>query len=169
MQHIQVQPNLFIIFLFFIIFLCYHHHVYHVILSGVFRPGHPTVSGCFPPPPTTLLLSPPFFSCGGAPPNRGSFDRKDGRSPAEKDGLQVIYHGNRCFTGPPSVRVVFDLTLISLFHSFLPLFLLPRKSLSPGGLGVGKLVLRTGPPRLGDASTRACPETPGTEMLLNGS
>ncbi|XP_053267347.1 roquin-2 isoform X2 [Pleuronectes platessa] len=43
-----------------------------------------------------------------------------------------------------------------------------RKSLSPGrlvsrGLGVGKLVLRTGPPRLGDTST------PGTEMLLNGS
>ncbi|XP_034403230.1 roquin-2 isoform X2 [Cyclopterus lumpus] len=49
-----------------------------------------------------------------------------------------------------------------------------RKSLSPGGLvsgglGVGRLVLRTGPPRLGDTSTRACPETPGTEMLLNGS
>lgn len=49
-----------------------------------------------------------------------------------------------------------------------------RKSLSPGGLvsgglGVGKLVLRTGPPRLGDSSTRVCPETPGTEMLLNGS
>lgn len=45
-----------------------------------------------------------------------------------------------------------------------------RKSLSPaglvsGGLAVGKLVLRTGPPRLGDA----CPETPGAEMLLNGS
>lgn len=49
-----------------------------------------------------------------------------------------------------------------------------RKSLSPGGLvsgglGVGKLVLRTGSPRLGDPSTRACPETPGTEMLLNRS
>ncbi|XP_026152509.1 roquin-2 isoform X3 [Mastacembelus armatus] len=49
-----------------------------------------------------------------------------------------------------------------------------RKSLSPvglvsGGLGVGKLVLRTGPPQLGDSTTRACPETPGTEMLLNGS
>ncbi|KAJ4926168.1 hypothetical protein JOQ06_008351 [Pogonophryne albipinna] len=49
-----------------------------------------------------------------------------------------------------------------------------RKSLSPGGfvaggLGVGKLVLRTGSPRLGDTSTRACPETPGTEMLLNRS
>ncbi|KAG7499070.1 roquin-2 isoform X1 [Solea senegalensis] len=49
-----------------------------------------------------------------------------------------------------------------------------RKSLSPGGLvsgglGVGKLVLRTGPPQLGDTSTRACPETHGTEMLLNGS
>ncbi|KAM9841819.1 roquin-2 [Aulostomus maculatus] len=49
-----------------------------------------------------------------------------------------------------------------------------RKSLSPGGLvsgglGVGKLVLRTGPPRLGDSSPRSCPETPGTEMLLNGS
>ncbi|XP_040914789.1 roquin-2 isoform X1 [Toxotes jaculatrix] len=49
-----------------------------------------------------------------------------------------------------------------------------RKSLSPGGLvsgglGVGKLVLRTGPSRLGETSTRACPETPGTEMLLNGS
>lgn len=49
-----------------------------------------------------------------------------------------------------------------------------RRSLSPrglvsGGLGVGKLVLRTGPPRLGDTSTRACPETPVTEMLLNGS
>ncbi|KAG7223914.1 hypothetical protein INR49_015170 [Caranx melampygus] len=41
-----------------------------------------------------------------------------------------------------------------------------RKSLSPGGLvsgglGVGKLVLRTGPSRLGDASTRACPEPRG--------
>lgn len=157
--------------LYLIIFLTYRH-LYHLILSGVFRPGHPTVSGCFPPPPATLLLSPPLFSCGGAPPNRGSFDRKDGRSPAEKDGLQVIYHGNRCFTGSPSVRVVFDLTLTSLCHSFLPVFLLPRKSLSPGGLvsgGLGKLVLRTGPPRLGDASTRACPETPGTEMLLNGS
>ncbi|XP_034752331.1 roquin-2 isoform X1 [Etheostoma cragini] len=49
-----------------------------------------------------------------------------------------------------------------------------RKSLSPGGLvsgglGAGKLVLRTGPPRLGDTSTRACPKMPGTEMLLNGS
>ncbi|KAM3873804.1 roquin-2 [Diretmus argenteus] len=49
-----------------------------------------------------------------------------------------------------------------------------RKSLSPGGLvsgglGVGKLVMRTGPPRLGDTTTRGCPETPGTEMLLNGS
>ncbi|XP_071386414.1 roquin-2 isoform X1 [Centroberyx affinis] len=49
-----------------------------------------------------------------------------------------------------------------------------RKSLSPGGLvsgglGVGKLVLRTGPPRLGDTAARGCPETPGTEMLLNGS
>ncbi|XP_019937489.2 roquin-2 isoform X1 [Paralichthys olivaceus] len=43
-----------------------------------------------------------------------------------------------------------------------------RKSLSPGGLvsrglGVGKLVLRTGPSRLGDTSTAS------TEMLLNGS
>ncbi|XP_068191441.1 roquin-2 isoform X2 [Antennarius striatus] len=49
-----------------------------------------------------------------------------------------------------------------------------RKSLCPGelvsgGLGVGKLLLRTGPPRLGDPSTRACPDTPVTEMLLNGS
>ncbi|XP_070706298.1 roquin-2 [Pempheris klunzingeri] len=49
-----------------------------------------------------------------------------------------------------------------------------RKCLSPGGLvsgglGVGKLVLRTGPPRLGDASARACSEAPVTEMLLNGS
>lgn len=49
-----------------------------------------------------------------------------------------------------------------------------RKSMSPGGLvsgglGIGKLVLRTGPPRLGEASPLACPETPGTEMLLNGS
>ncbi|XP_029024740.1 roquin-2 isoform X3 [Betta splendens] len=49
-----------------------------------------------------------------------------------------------------------------------------RKSLSPGGLvsgslGVGKLVLRTGPPRLGDTSTRACAEMPGTEMLLSGN
>ncbi|KAM3599288.1 uncharacterized protein V6R79_003243 [Siganus canaliculatus] len=49
-----------------------------------------------------------------------------------------------------------------------------RKSLSPGGLvsgglGVGKLVLRTGPPRLGDTAARACPEMPVTEMLLNGS
>ncbi|XP_068608881.1 roquin-2 [Brachionichthys hirsutus] len=49
-----------------------------------------------------------------------------------------------------------------------------RKSLSPGGLvsgglGMGKLLLRTGPPRPGDPSTRACPDTPATEMLLNGS
>ncbi|XP_074546434.1 roquin-2 isoform X1 [Halichoeres trimaculatus] len=50
-----------------------------------------------------------------------------------------------------------------------------RKSLSPGGLvsgglGVGKLLMRTGPPRIGDtSSTRVCPETPVTEMLLNGS
>uniref|UniRef100_A0A1A8F014 RING-type E3 ubiquitin transferase n=4 Tax=Nothobranchius TaxID=28779 RepID=A0A1A8F014_9TELE len=49
-----------------------------------------------------------------------------------------------------------------------------RKSMSPGGLasgglGIGKLVLRTGPPQLGSASNRVCPETPGTEMLLNGS
>ncbi|CAJ1070901.1 roquin-2 isoform X2 [Xyrichtys novacula] len=50
-----------------------------------------------------------------------------------------------------------------------------RKSLSPGGLvsgglGVGKLLIRTGPSRLGDStSSRACPETPVTEMLLNGS
>lgn len=49
-----------------------------------------------------------------------------------------------------------------------------RKSLSPGGLvsgglGVGKLLLRTGPPSLGDTtSTRACPETSVAEMLLNG-
>uniref|UniRef100_A0A3Q2QLG1 RING-type E3 ubiquitin transferase n=1 Tax=Fundulus heteroclitus TaxID=8078 RepID=A0A3Q2QLG1_FUNHE len=47
-----------------------------------------------------------------------------------------------------------------------------RKSLSPlglgpGGLGIRKLVLRTGPSQLGDASPRAHPETPGTEMLLN--
>lgn len=39
-----------------------------------------------------------------------------------------------------------------------------------GGLGVGKLLMRTGPRRMGDgASTRVCPETPVTEMLLNGS
>uniref|UniRef100_A0A1A8EEA3 RING-type E3 ubiquitin transferase n=1 Tax=Nothobranchius kadleci TaxID=1051664 RepID=A0A1A8EEA3_NOTKA len=49
-----------------------------------------------------------------------------------------------------------------------------RKSMSPGGLasgglGIGKLVLRTGPPQLGNASNRVCSETPGTEMLLNGS
>ncbi|XP_047425697.1 roquin-2 isoform X1 [Mugil cephalus] len=49
-----------------------------------------------------------------------------------------------------------------------------RRSLSPGGLvsgglGIGKLVLRTGPPRPGNSSTRACPETPSTEMLINGS
>ncbi|XP_042158006.1 roquin-2 isoform X1 [Oncorhynchus tshawytscha] len=46
-----------------------------------------------------------------------------------------------------------------------------RKSLSPGGLGsgglsVGKLMMRTGPPRLGDMGPR--PNT-GPEMLLNGS
>ncbi|CAF93161.1 unnamed protein product [Tetraodon nigroviridis] len=40
----------------------------------------------------------------------------------------------------------------------------PRRSLSPGGLasgglGVGKLVLQSGSPRLEDASARACPET----------
>lgn len=164
----------------FIIFL-----FYPVCLSGVFRPGHPTVSRCFPPPPTSMLLSPPLFSCGGAPPNRGSFDWKDGCSPAEKDGLQVNYHGNQCFAGLPSFWVIFDLmswqcteallmrSSYSL-HSFFPPFLFSRKSQSPGGLvsgglGVGKLVLRTGPPRLGDASMRACPETPVTEMLLNGS
>ncbi|KAF7216968.1 roquin-2-like, partial [Nothobranchius furzeri] len=49
-----------------------------------------------------------------------------------------------------------------------------RKSMSPGGLasgglGIGKLVLRTGPPQLGNASNRVCSETPGTEMLLSGS
>lgn len=47
-----------------------------------------------------------------------------------------------------------------------------RKSLSPGGLvsgGLGIAKLQVGPPRLGDTSTRACPETPGPEMLLNGS
>uniref|UniRef100_A0A3P9GZZ0 RING-type E3 ubiquitin transferase n=1 Tax=Oryzias latipes TaxID=8090 RepID=A0A3P9GZZ0_ORYLA len=48
-----------------------------------------------------------------------------------------------------------------------------RKSLSPGGLvsgglGVGMLVLRTGPPQLGDV-TRPCPEKAPTEMLLNRS
>lgn len=46
-----------------------------------------------------------------------------------------------------------------------------RKSLSPAGLGsgglsVGKLMMRTGPPRLGDMGPR--PNT-GPEMLLNGS
>ncbi|KAL0965829.1 hypothetical protein UPYG_G00286280 [Umbra pygmaea] len=46
-----------------------------------------------------------------------------------------------------------------------------RKSLSPGGLGsgglsVGKLMMRTGPPRLGDTGPH--PNT-GPEMLLNGS
>lgn len=49
-----------------------------------------------------------------------------------------------------------------------------RKSLSPGGLvarglDVGKLVLRTGPPHLGDTSSCACSEAPATGMLLNGS
>lgn len=47
-----------------------------------------------------------------------------------------------------------------------------RKTLSPGlgsgGLGVGKLVLRTGSPRLGD-TTRARTGTAGAEMLLNSS
>lgn len=57
-------------------------------------------------------------------------------------------------------------------HAFLPGF--SRKSLSPGrlasgGLGVGKLVLQSGAPRLEDASTLACPETPVTEMLLDVS
>lgn len=79
----------------------------HLCLSGVSRLGHPTVSGCFPPPPTSLLLSPPLFSCGGAPPHRGSFDRKDRRSPAEKDGVQV---NNRVFSGlddPAAFRLTF--------------------------------------------------------------
>ncbi|XP_037340421.2 roquin-2 isoform X1 [Pungitius pungitius] len=49
-----------------------------------------------------------------------------------------------------------------------------RRSLSPGGLvsgglSVGRLVLRAGPQRPGDAAARARPEAPGTEMLLNGS
>lgn len=70
--------------------------------------------------------------------------------------------------------LLYYLPFLHPFHSFLPSSLSLRKSLSPGGLvsgglGVGKLVLRTGPPRLGDTSTRAYPETPGTEMLLNGS
>ena len=137
---------------------------YYLCLSGLFRPGCPTVSACFPLPPSTLLLSPPLFSCGGKLPNRRSSDRKDGHSPAEKDGLQVNYCGDWCFKVSSLVRIVLDFKL----------FLLSRKSLSPGGLvsgglGVGKLVLRTGSPRLGDPSTRACPETPGTEMLLNRS
>lgn len=37
------------------------------------------------------------------------------------------------------------------------------------GLDVGKLVLRTGPPHLGDTSSCACSEAPATGMLLNGS
>ncbi|XP_067106890.1 roquin-2 [Osmerus mordax] len=40
-----------------------------------------------------------------------------------------------------------------------------RKSLSPGGLAMGKLVLRTGPPRLGDTTRPKA----GGEMLLNRS
>uniref|UniRef100_A0A3B4BMR6 RING-type E3 ubiquitin transferase n=1 Tax=Periophthalmus magnuspinnatus TaxID=409849 RepID=A0A3B4BMR6_9GOBI len=50
-----------------------------------------------------------------------------------------------------------------------------RKSVSPGGivsggLSVGKLVLRTGPPHLGDSSSCACSEIPvTTAVLLNGS
>lgn len=64
-------------------------------LAGVFRSGHPTVSGCLPPPPTSLLISPPLVPRGGAPPNRQSFRRKDGCSPVEKDGLQVNYRVNR--------------------------------------------------------------------------
>lgn len=137
---------------------------FDLCLSGVFRPGRPTVSGCFPLPPSTLLLSSPLFSCGGALPNRRSSDWKYGHSPAEKDGLQVNYCSDWCFKVSSLVRIVLDFQLFLLF----------RKSLSPGGfvsggLGVGKLVLRTGSPRLGDTSTRACPETPGTEMLLNRS
>uniref|UniRef100_A0A3Q3LCT0 RING-type E3 ubiquitin transferase n=1 Tax=Labrus bergylta TaxID=56723 RepID=A0A3Q3LCT0_9LABR len=64
-------------------------------------------------------------------------------------------------------------SLPSLFPSILCLF--SRKSLSPGGLvsgglGVCKLLMRTGPPRLGDTTaTRVCPETSVTGMLLNGS
>ncbi|KAM8827808.1 roquin-2 isoform 2-T2 [Spinachia spinachia] len=42
-------------------------------------------------------------------------------------------------------------------------------ALAPGGRGVGRLVLRTGPARPGDTLTRACAEAHGTEMLLNGS
>lgn len=133
-------------------------------LSGVSRLDHPTVSGCFPPPPASLLLSPSRFSCGGAPPNGGSFDRKDRRAPAEKDGVQVNNHEPVVFFASMTWLV------LPLSHSLLPLLLSSRKSIPPGGLvsgglGVGKLVLRAGPPRLVDA----CPEAPVTEMLLNGS
>ncbi|XP_072311436.1 roquin-2 isoform X2 [Eucyclogobius newberryi] len=50
-----------------------------------------------------------------------------------------------------------------------------RKSVTPSGivsgdLGVGKLVLRTGPPHLGDTTSCACSEmTASTAVLLNGS
>lgn len=49
-----------------------------------------------------------------------------------------------------------------------------RKSVSPGGLvsgglSMGNLILRTGPPHLGDTSSCTCSEMSGTEVLLNGS
>uniref|UniRef100_A0A8C6UA44 Ring finger and CCCH-type domains 2 n=1 Tax=Neogobius melanostomus TaxID=47308 RepID=A0A8C6UA44_9GOBI len=49
-----------------------------------------------------------------------------------------------------------------------------RKSISPsglvsGGLNVGKLMLRAGPPILSDTSSCTCPEMPMSEVLLNGS
>ncbi len=97
--------------------------LYHLCLSGVFRPGHPTVSGCFPSPRSSLHLSPSLFSCGGTTPNRGSFDRKDGRSPAEKDGLQVSYHDNQHFTGSESLLVHSSYSLF--FHLLFLSFFLP--------------------------------------------
>lgn len=87
-------------------FKCHHTWIcHHVYLPGVFGTGRPTVSWCFPPPPTSLLL--PFSSVlrGGATPNGRSLARKGGRPPAEKDGLQVSYHGNRCYTGSPTAGI----------------------------------------------------------------
>lgn len=126
------------------------------------------------------LLPPPLPSSGGVSTHRGSSDRQDGRSPAEEDGLQVNYHVNQGSTGGPAHRGSFDLASTPLFHSFST-FLLPPPSLSlsvfkevcvsrrRSGCRQACAAYRTSATGGGDTSTRACPEAPGTKMLLSGS
>lgn len=153
---------------------------------GISRSAQSTISGWFPPPPTSLLISPALLLCRGTSPDWRSHNRKDGCSSSEKDGLQVNYHlvlqdrlAFSCLC--EHWLTISGFLILSFLLTFLPsplylfyFILFFRKSLSPVGLtsgclGIGKLVLRHGPPQLGGASTRACPETPGTEMALNES